>query len=196
MIYRTQRRWADALLPDISRMLAAVFVCPAPDHEDMHEATDLMVLTVRPFRVACRMRKYKYWTNEAWRQQFTIRAGLPSGAKTEFDKIVDGWGDFMFYGFADEAGESVHEARILNLNVFRAALIRSEVPWQSVPNEDGTHGRAYTVTDFPPDLVFKHWTPSYLATDTKQIQRLERENEELRAHLEYLQAETHWTPAH
>lgn len=195
MSYRTQRRWADALLPQISGLLAAVFVCPAPDHEDMHEATDLMVLTVRPFRVACRVRKHKYWQVEHWREQFTIREFVRAGVKTEFDKIIDGWGDFMFYGFADEQGTILHEARILNLNVFRATLIRQEVNFESVPNEDGTRGRAYNVADFPTDLVFKHWTPDALlpvAPAQHEIVKLEHENEELRARLEYLETTAPW----
>lgn len=190
MTYRAQRRWADALLPEISRLLAAVFVCPAPDYRDMHEATDLMVLTVRPFDVACRVRKFHYWTRPQWRQEFTIRSSLPSGAKTEWDKITEGWGDFMFYGFADESGTRLHEARILNLNVFRAAHIRGTVPFLPVPNEDGTEGRAYSLASFPSDLIFKHWTPDELqpaAQNQHDVDRLERENEELRARLEYLQ---------
>ncbi len=32
--------------------------------------------------------------------QFTIRAKLPTGAETELSKIVNGHGDWMFYGYA------------------------------------------------------------------------------------------------
>ena len=51
--------------------------------------------------------------------EFTIRAGRPSGAKTELTKIIEGWGDYFFYGFADPTEIYLAQWLIGSLNAFR-----------------------------------------------------------------------------
>jgi hypothetical protein len=64
--------------------------------------TDLIVLELKAVRIACRIRKDKY--REKYGHEFTIRSFRKSGNKTELAKIVEGWGDYIFYGFADDEG--------------------------------------------------------------------------------------------
>jgi hypothetical protein len=51
--------------------------------------------------------------------EFTIRAELSGGGKTELAKIIEGWGDYFFYGFADEAERSLALWLIGDLKAFR-----------------------------------------------------------------------------
>lgn len=72
----------------------------APFEDDVKRATDLIVITRRDVRFACRVRRHIHL--EPYGHQFTIRASRPTGAKTELEKILAGWGDYLIYGFAPE----------------------------------------------------------------------------------------------
>jgi hypothetical protein len=131
---------ADRYVPDIKRVLADVFIVAAPIERDMRENTDLVVLTVAPHTVACRVRtadkflaKYPY--------DVTFRALRPSGAETELAKVEAGWGDYMFYGFG--RGTEVVRWVLLDLDELRRQMIL-EPDWYRTwsrlrqPNHDGS----------------------------------------------------------
>lgn len=166
--WQADKRYADRFEPEIKRMLADVFITAAPQLIDELEATDLLMLEVRPYRIACRMRKYKYW--HSYPDEFTIRLSRPSGTKTELEKIVDGFADFLFYGFADTSDLSIHAAYLIDLNVFRSSLTRhwaaqshkgnGALRWCDNPNSDGSSCfRAYKIRTFPEQLVRRAWRP-------------------------------------
>jgi hypothetical protein len=60
---------------------------------DLHGGTDFLVYNIKPFRVAVRLRRYKYYIK--YSKQFTIRLSRPSGVKTEIDKINEGLVDYI-----------------------------------------------------------------------------------------------------
>jgi hypothetical protein len=53
-----------------------------------------------------------------YRDQFTIRKSRPSGIKSELDKILEGWGDYFFYGFGSNDGH-IYDYKLCDLSVFR-----------------------------------------------------------------------------
>ncbi|MCK0102549.1 hypothetical protein MWU63_09580 [Pseudohalocynthiibacter sp. F2068] len=92
--------------------------------------------------------------------QFTIRARVTSGAETELSKIVNGKGDWMFYGHSNERQDGFALWWLIDLNAFRAALIRQTANGYSIScgdmaNSDGTCFKWFDIRSFPtyPPLV-------------------------------------------
>jgi hypothetical protein len=148
--------WQRGLIPEIKRVCANYLIGEAPMQEDMHRNTDLIVLKLDPIRVACRLRRHRYITK--YSNEFTIRAGRPSGVQTEIQKVLSGWGDYMFYGFAS-GDETALAAWILgDLSVFRLwhhrQLAMGRKPWSEKPNPDGSSTfYAYRLVDLPSDFT-------------------------------------------
>jgi hypothetical protein len=98
--WQADKRWSDKFLRDIKRILGEHLIGEPPMEEDAERNTDLIVLRMDAVRIGCRVRKHKY--RDSYQDEFTIRAGRPSGVKTELAKIIEGWGDYFFYGFSNE----------------------------------------------------------------------------------------------
>lgn len=113
--WQRDKRWSDQFIPEIKSILGVHLIGEPPVEEDQERNTDLMVLKMEAVRVGCRIRKPNYI--ERFGNEFTIRAGRPSGVKVELAKIIEGWGDYFFYGFGGEKG--LLKWTLANLNVFR-----------------------------------------------------------------------------
>lgn len=161
MSYVSDRAFSDRMLPEIRRIVGPLLLNPAPLDLDISEATDLIVLRARDMRIAARVRKFGYFQD--YGDQFTIRARRDSGAATELAKIVEGWGDWLFYGHADAGGTKIDHWMIVDLDAFRAALIRDATSRQkrlrygNKDNGDGTYFKWFKVGSFnwcvPPLLI-------------------------------------------
>ena len=158
MTYDRNRAWSDRFLPHVKEIIGPHLLEVTPDQIDQQQAADLMVLTARDLRIAVRVRRPGF--AERYPYQFTIRAKLDSGAKTELSKIVDGWGDWMLYGHSDASEQRLSAWWLLDLHAFRAALIRHstnglKISCGNKPNGDGTHFKWFDVRSFPesPPLV-------------------------------------------
>lgn len=145
-------------LPEIKSIVGMHLIGEAPKEEDCVRNTDLIVLRLEAIRIACRIRKHKYFAR--WGDEFTIRANRPSGALTELSKIIQGWGDYIFYGFADEAEEHLHAWIIGDLKEFRlwfmAQLCKNggAKPGELNENGDGSSKfRAFKITDMPERFI-------------------------------------------
>jgi hypothetical protein len=157
--WQENKKWSDQFIPEIKSILGYYLIGPAPEDEDREHNTDLIVLSMRPVRIACRVRRFKYW--RSYRDEFTIRCSLPNGYKTELTKIIEGFGDYLFYGFADEDEFTLHAWALAQLNTFRLwhsrQLARSgamDFPGIQKPNHDGSSEfRAFKWLDFPGDFV-------------------------------------------
>jgi hypothetical protein len=128
--WQQDKRWSDRFLPEIKGYLGQALIGEPPVEEDQQRNTDLVVLRLDAVRIGCRVRKHDQirYCNE-----FTIRSGRPSGAKTELTKIIEGWGDYFFYGFAD-ANESALELWMLgDLKAFRIWYSRQLAARKGVP---------------------------------------------------------------
>lgn len=140
----------------IKAYLGQVFIGEAPARVDMEEATDLLVFEVKPFSVACRVRSGGYFAN--FHHQFTVRYERASGMRTEHEKILDGWADYMFYGFEDVSAKRICAAHIFDLNVFREVVGAKLVSGTVNNNYDGRSSFvAYNIADFPKRFVVSRY---------------------------------------
>lgn len=144
--FKADYEWQMQFLPAIKRIVGPLLIEPAAFDLDANECTDLLVLRARDMRIGCRVRRAGYGERYPW--QFTIRSRRDSGAKTELQKITDGWGDWLFYGH-----EPVDDHWFLiDLDAFRAQLIRhrDRIRMGQKPNGDGTHFTWFDVRTFHP----------------------------------------------
>ena len=151
MPYSVDRKWSDKMIPQIKSFVGPHLLQPAAFELDAKQATDLMVLTARDMRIAARVRRPGYL--DKYRFEITLRCKRDSGAETELSKVVNGWGDWLFYGHADKEDQIVLWWLVC-LNAFRAGLIRNghgyKIKCGTKDNKDGTHLKAYDWRTFPP----------------------------------------------
>jgi len=153
--------WQRQFIPQIKQILANYLIEEAPFEEDTRRNTDLLVLEAKTLRIACRVRHHKYVLDARYRDEFTIRASRPSGVETELHKVLRGWGDRVFYAFADEDESALCAWLLGDLDEFRlwhnralALLPPGRMPGTEVPNADrSSKGRAYRVGDLPDAFV-------------------------------------------
>lgn len=154
--WKADKRWSDKFLPEIKQILGLYLIGEPPIEEDSERNTDLMVLKMEAVRIGCRIRTHKYFLNDKYREQITIREGRPSGTKTELTKIIEGWGDYFFYGFSNESESSLEYWKLCDLNQFRIYLMRylgaykGCMPGDFRDNNDNSSSfRAYNTDDIP-----------------------------------------------
>ncbi len=156
-------KWSDKFLPDIKRILGEYLIMAAPMEDDAERNTDLIVLKLDAVRIGCRIRRNEYLSR--YPCEFTIRAGRPSGVKTELTKITEGWGDYFFYGFANEEETGLSRWTIGNLKVFRLWFNRQIVinhgllPGQPQKNGDkSSNFIAFNWNELPDEfIVGRNW---------------------------------------
>lgn len=156
MSFRDDYDWQRGLIPQVKQVLAQYLIVEAPFEEDADRNTDLIVLRLDTVRVACRLRTFDF--AKRFPDDFTIRASRPSGAKTELAKVIEGWGDYIFYGFADEAGDGLVGWLLGDLKVFRLwynrELYAGRHPGFYGRNRDGSSDFiAFDVNALPADFV-------------------------------------------
>ena len=156
--WESDKRWSDRFLPELKRILGEHLIGEPPVQEDMERNTDLIVLRMDAVRIACRVRKYDYLRR--YPNEFTIRSGRPSGAKTEMAKIVEGWGDFLIYGFSDSAERDLAAWTLIDLGALRLwinrhmATHKGNLPCTFKPNVDKSSTfAAFDLRAAPPGLV-------------------------------------------
>lgn len=159
--WKTQKAWSDKFLPEIKSILGIHLIAEPPVEEDAQHNTDLIVLRLDAVRIACRVRRNQYLGG--FGDEFTIRAGLPSGMKTELTKVVEGWGDYLFYAFADETETRLAKWTLADLRVFRLAFNqylcrhdKGDIMGCRKDNHDGSsYFQVFLWSDFPPAFVIK-----------------------------------------
>ena len=105
--------------------------------------------------IACRVRRPGY--AERYPNEFTVRSKLDNGHKTELAKLIEGWGDWMFYGHAKDTG--VGSWMLIDLHLWRRALLVAgfKEGWSRLAerrsNGDGTHFVAFDINKMPFDIL-------------------------------------------
>jgi len=161
--WKSDKKWSDRFIPEIKTILGQYLIpeliSEASLKEDQEHNTDLTVLTLMPCRIACRIRRPQFYLDEEYRNEFTIRSGRPSGVKTDLQKMIEGWGDYLFYGFSDEAEEKLVSYLLGDLKVFRLWFNRTicenkgRVPGIAKTNKDGSSDfRAFNKAEMPEDF--------------------------------------------
>lgn len=153
MSYQADRAWSDNYIDDIRKIVGPRLLVPASLEQDTKQAADLIVLHAKGLTVAARVRRPGF--QEKYPHDFTIRSSRENGSKTELAKLIDGWGDWMFYGHASASLPGVIERwALLDLREWRACLLRDsyESGWlrlaRQKSNGDGTKFFAFDLRDF------------------------------------------------
>ncbi len=156
--WKRDKQWSDRFIPEIKSILGTYLIGEPPVEEDAKRNTDLMVLKMEAVRIGCRVRTHQYLAR--YGNEFTIRFGRPSGIKTEATKIIEGWGDYFFYGFSDPESNRLAAWLLGDLKVFRRwfnrylAANKGKLPGTGQDNRDGSSSfRAFIVGDLPSEFI-------------------------------------------
>ena len=142
MSFETDKKWSDQYLTEIKSILGVHLIGPAPEEEDRHHNTDLIVLKMEAVRIGCRIRRAEDYLNR-YKNEFTLRSKRPNG-ETELSKILAGWGNYFFYGFAFSEESRLCRWTLADLNIFRGWFVRQTIRKKGVPpgiekpNKDGS----------------------------------------------------------
>lgn len=97
--------------------------------EDMKHATDMVLeITSLDMTIAVRLRRSEKCK---WRD-FTIRSKVPSGYKTEIDKLREGFARWYFYGWVNQS--SIQQYAIIDLDKLRQDTDLLQRSWRLIPN--------------------------------------------------------------
>jgi len=149
--------WQKRFIPEIKSIMAKHIITESEHYVDCQEATDLVVLRNKISSIACRVRKYGF--ADRYPNEFTIRKGLASGAKTELEKINSGFCDLYFYGHASKNGMNIESYVVLDMDVFRETLIAADDERKKFlfrnqsKTPTGEEFIAFNVNDFSPRFL-------------------------------------------
>ena len=165
MNWELSKAWSDQFLPEIKHILGELLIREADAAEDALRNTDLLTLAFQgQLRIACRIRRHRYLQDHP--NEFTVRCFLRSGRQTEFDKLLQGWGDLLFYGFANETETGLARWFVGDLAIFRRWLwthYERHGQWPGIvhQNTDGSSRfRVFSVCDVDPQFVLAHSRPT------------------------------------
>lgn len=163
--WQADHQWARRFIPEMKSIVAQVLIGEASVDEDREHNTDLIVLRVDETRVACRVRRYDQYDRYAG--EFTIRAARPSGQKTELEKLIEGWGRYLLYAFADPTETRLYAHVLGDLTVFRSwytGYMRAhggQEPGVLKANKDDSSSfRAFRIADLPPAFAVRRYAPA------------------------------------
>lgn len=150
--WRQDKLATDPYLEHAAEIIGRHLVIQAPLELDRQENTDLMVLG-REVRVAVRIRANSY--EDRYGDEFTLRSSRPSGAKTELQKVLDGFGDYFLYGFRSRYEPGRMSSWVLgDLEAFRRWYAEQEGQrGTSIRNGDETWFRAFRIDEMPDDFI-------------------------------------------
>tara|TARA_R100001377_G_C3121800_1_gene86187 strand:- start:29 stop:520 length:492 start_codon:yes stop_codon:yes gene_type:complete len=149
--YKTDRIWSDKFIDAAKEIIGPHLLNVSSFEVDTKEAADFVVVMGKNVTIACRLRRPGYAEIYPW--DFTIRTQRDTGVTTELSKIVDGWGDWLFYGHIEE--DKICRWLLVDLNKFRAILIRDKdsLGLKKTPNGDGTYFVAVDVRKCPDTVI-------------------------------------------
>jgi len=168
--YEKQREWSDSYIPYVSRLIINGLhldpniwrILVTSFDQDTQEAADLILTDGKEeFMIALRLRNASYMDRYPF--DFTIRREYTDGYKTEYEKIMEGFADMMFYGFRD--GNKIVRWVFLSMDVFRShhECIDGEwkpkdgVVFERMGNKDGRNCfNGYDINTFQHNLIILH----------------------------------------
>lgn len=164
-----EKAFSEGFIPAIKTIVGPYLLEPATVEMDQQQATDLIVLRANGVRVACRIRRHNYFPR--FGNEFTVRSRLMSGTKTEEQKILEGWADWMFYAFAAPDSKTFLRWFLIDLDAFRTHWrtpeLRQHISHGEIENvfSDGSFFRWYSIPSFvahPPILIAQSKPPETL----------------------------------
>ena len=144
-------KWSDTYIPAVKQIVGPHLIMPADLMVDIKRATDFELIAEH-VAIACRIRDFHRY-HQKYSTQFTIRVHRDSGAKTEFEKILEGHGDLFFYGFGVDRDKTIPAWYLIDLSAFRQHWETSQgvLSFGNQSNGDGTYFRWFDVFSFPQD---------------------------------------------
>lgn len=139
--WHSDKVWSDKFLRQIKGIIGQELICAAPDVEDQEHNTDLIVFKLDAIRIACRVRRFAY---QRYAGEFTLRSNRLSGMKTELAKVIEGWGNYIFYGYANQDDTAIEKWLIGDLSRFRlwfnSQIVnnKGKIPGMDKANSDGS----------------------------------------------------------
>jgi hypothetical protein len=124
--YETDRAWSDKWIPKLKELIGPHLMSPSSFEADTEQAADLVILKARDMHIAARVRRFGYYAE--FPNDFTIRSHRESGVKTELRKIVEGWGDWFFYGH--EYYDDLWPWWLINLEALRCHFSLEWLNWR------------------------------------------------------------------
>lgn len=166
--WELDKNWASRFIAQIKGIVGKCLIREAPYEDDALRNTDLMVLTFPDgIRIGCRVRRPKLYngddTFQKYRNEFTIRSSRGSGAKTELEKIIEGWGHYFFYGISDPEEKSLRSYILGDLKIFRSWFINkvTTCPGNAgveKANRDGTtRFKAFRIDEMPTGFLLARY---------------------------------------
>ena len=147
----------DPFMKSVKSALGPFVIDIADAVADREEATDLVV---GPSHIAVRGRSVEYLSRYPY--DITFRMWRTTGATTEWEKIIQrGYGDKMFYFFADESTASLSAWRVIDLHRFRSQWVSAEssIRCTDQANNDGKTGfRAVDSRSLEPGVQLGSWS--------------------------------------
>jgi len=120
---------------------------------DVKEAADLVIEggdDAEDIYSAVRLRKSEFASRYPY--EFTVRYQYTAGYKTEYEKIMEGYADIMFYGFVIKG--SIARWIILNMDAFREEAEQDYIKKEHKHNTDGRNSfLAFDVRSFKSDII-------------------------------------------
>ncbi len=171
MGWEADKRWSDKFLGEIKQICGLYLIGEAPIEEDQLKNTDLIVLKMEPLRIACRIRRNPFF--EKYPNDITIRSNRSSGVKTELAKIVEGWGDFLFYGFSNKEETKLCFWKLCDLNIFRLWFAEDNEKYSTAKlelnNFDGSSNfRVFNTNRMPENFILASH-PKITTIQTEEI---------------------------
>lgn len=169
--WEKDKQETDLFLPMVKAICAAYVLSEAPLEEDREHNTDLMVLAADGLRIAVRIRTPRYW--KLYPHDFTLRDSRPSGQLTEWAKVLQGFGDYFFYGFRSEEPPHLLAFGLLDLPTFRTWVEHYMQHWGefpgrgNIPNGDGSSTfRAIQWKAVPPEAILTMYPKKIAVAET------------------------------
>lgn len=153
--YNNNRHWSDQYLDQVKKVLGCgrANVSITSFRIDTQEAADLLIEADNKHDdvyVAVRLRKQQYVNK--YPHDFTVRYEYTDGYKTEYQKIMEGFADTMFYGFV--IGGSIARWIILDMDCFRKEAEKDYIIKEHKHNRDGRNSfLAFDIRSFKSNIV-------------------------------------------
>ena len=124
--FQINKDWSEVFSLEILRYLEA-FLYPykfekGTLEEDRHQCCDFKAVGYELI-IASRMRDYKFY--QKFSNDITISTKPSLDGKSELYKIMEGYGDYYFYGFATLDNLNILSWKIYDLNIFRSWAFKS-----------------------------------------------------------------------
>jgi len=150
--------WSDQFIPEIKMIIGCCLIVEDKE-EDMKRNGDLVMLKVNPVRVSCRVRRDRY-CKKPYLNEFTMRGDRLSGTKSELTKVLEGWGDYNFYGFSSYDESHLQYWTLMNLGIFREYVDKYGIErlGKQLKNVEGSSFWVFSMNNFPDNFVIARST--------------------------------------